>query len=120
MLIPLIDADEQCGAKAANLAHLLRAGFAVPPGVVVLEVLSGDSWVPELRAALRDAGAAPVAVRSSAVGEDGAVASFAGHPVTGSQPAFVTPRSKSTSTSWAPKRTAGPPTPPTPAMEDGH
>ncbi|MEG9248363.1 PEP/pyruvate-binding domain-containing protein [Arthrobacter sp. Soc17.1.1.1] len=78
MLIPLIDADEQCGAKAANLAHLLRAGFAVPPGVVVLEVLSGDSWVPELRAALRDAGAAPVAVRSSAVGEDGAVASFAG------------------------------------------
>ncbi|RJT75623.1 hypothetical protein D6T63_17525 [Arthrobacter cheniae] len=78
MLVPLTDADEQCGAKAANLAHLLRAGFDVPPGFVVLDVLSGDSWVHELRAALRDTGAASVAVRSSALGEDGSEASFAG------------------------------------------
>ncbi|RJU00322.1 pyruvate kinase [Arthrobacter frigidicola] len=78
MLISLAHADERCGSKAVNLAHLVRAGFDVPPGFVVLDVLSGDSWVPELRAALRDASAASVAVRSSALGEDGAEASFAG------------------------------------------
>jgi pyruvate,water dikinase len=67
-LVPLAAADARCGAKAANLGRLLRAGFAVPDGFVV------DEFVP----AVRDLGAGPFAVRSSALGEDGSTASFAG------------------------------------------
>src|SRR6266851_4704533 len=55
------------GAKAANLGDLLRAGFPVPDGVVVLG--DGDPELP---------GDGPFAVRSSAVAEDLADASFAG------------------------------------------
>src|SRR6266568_4163649 len=61
-------ANADCvGAKAANLGDLLRAGFPVPDGVVVLG--DGD---PELL------GDGRFAVRSSAVAEDLADASFAG------------------------------------------
>jgi pyruvate, water dikinase len=58
---------ESVGGKAANLGELVRAGFPVPP-------------VREAYAALPDdaGGGALVAVRSSAVGEDGADSSFAG------------------------------------------
>ncbi|NAZ84548.1 PEP/pyruvate-binding domain-containing protein [Kineococcus indalonis] len=78
MLVPLEEADERCGGKAANLARLVRAGFDVPPGVVVTDPLGTDGWVGELAAVLRRRLAGPVAVRSSALAEDGAEASFAG------------------------------------------
>lgn len=78
MLIALSRADERCGAKAANLARLLRRGFPVPAGFVIDDPLGDTGWVKELEPALRGLGAGPFAVRSSAVGEDGAEASFAG------------------------------------------
>jgi len=68
--------DGRFGGKAWGLAELTRLGLDVPPGFVV----GGVS-----RAALPDAVTerftrigAPVAVRSSATGEDGAEQSFAG------------------------------------------
>jgi pyruvate,water dikinase len=81
VLVALGDADSRCGHKAATLGRLLRAGFDVPPGFVVLEALRTDAGDPGLRAALRDlgvGGGAGVAVRSSAPGEDGTEMSFAG------------------------------------------
>ncbi|WP_431982991.1 PEP/pyruvate-binding domain-containing protein [Streptomyces qinglanensis] len=77
MLIPLSQADERCGAKAANLARLLREDFRVPAGFVI-EDTGDDAWVHELGSALHGLGSGPFAVRSSALGEDGVQASFAG------------------------------------------
>lgn len=65
------DAPE-VGGKAANLGELKRAGLTVPDGFVVL-----DEPGPELATALDRLGAR-VAVRSSAIAEDLADASFAG------------------------------------------
>ena len=73
--VDLRDADASCGAKAWHLGLLLRAGLPVPEGVVVTGRVSAD----DLRGAPWDElldGA--VAVRSSAPGEDGPDASFAG------------------------------------------
>jgi phosphohistidine swiveling domain-containing protein len=85
----------RAGAKAAVLARMRRAGFPVPDGVVVLaealraqlrstaseaELLAAP-LDPGLRRALLDASgglAAPLAVRSSGIDEDGAQASHAG------------------------------------------
>lgn len=78
MLIPLDAADERCGGKAVTLARLLREGFAVPPGFVIADAIGADGWVQEIGSALQALGGGPVAVRSSARGEDGAGASFAG------------------------------------------
>jgi phosphoenolpyruvate synthase/pyruvate phosphate dikinase len=64
---------ERVGAKAANLGELKRAGFNVPDGFVVI----GDPS-DEVADALGVLGSGPVAVRSSAVAEDMADASFAG------------------------------------------
>jgi rifampicin phosphotransferase len=64
---------QQVGSKAANLGELLRAGFAVPDGAVVL-----DGADPDPNEILRVLGGVAVAVRSSAVAEDLADASFAG------------------------------------------
>jgi phosphohistidine swiveling domain-containing protein len=64
---------ERIGSKAANLGDLFRACFRVPDGVVVLG--DGD---PDLNAILQLLGDGPFAVRSSAVAEDLADASFAG------------------------------------------
>ncbi len=64
---------ERVGSKAANLGDLLRAGFPVPDGVVVLD--DGDPDPSEILPLLGDV---PVAVRSSAAAEDLADASFAG------------------------------------------
>ena len=82
MLIPLREADGRCGAKAANLGRLLRAGFDVPAGFVISDAIGDDGWRQELEAALRDLGSGRFAVRSSAFGEDGGQASFAGQPDT--------------------------------------
>ena len=88
---------QQVGAKAMNLSVLLRAGFAVPDGfVIVAEAFARamasatsteegmrtavieDDLREEIALSLRRLGADLVAVRSSAVGEDGECASFAG------------------------------------------
>ena len=61
------------GGKAANLGELKKAGFTVPDGFVVVGE-PGD----ELADAVRRLGGGPLAVRSSAVAEDLAGASFAG------------------------------------------
>ena len=77
-------AETVFGGKACGLARLLAAGARVPAGfALVARTASPEAW-PE---ALRDAfmartatllAAGPVAVRSSAVGEDSATRSFAG------------------------------------------
>ncbi|MEU5162014.1 PEP/pyruvate-binding domain-containing protein [Streptomyces sp. NPDC020875] len=77
MFTALSDATAHCGTKAANLARLLRAGFAVPDGFVITDPRA-PGWERELAPALRALGPGPYAVRSSALGEDGASASYAG------------------------------------------
>jgi pyruvate,water dikinase len=75
------------GGKAAQLGQALRAGLPVPAGVglsasFVDRIISGE---PAARAELArafDVLGAPVAVRSSAIGEDSASASFAGQHAT--------------------------------------
>ncbi|MFC8313612.1 PEP/pyruvate-binding domain-containing protein [Gordonia sp. NPDC057258] len=71
-------ADDRYGGKAAGLARLRRLGLRVPPGYVI----AGVSGVSDAATARFDemaaAGWTPVAVRSSAVGEDGDDQSFAG------------------------------------------
>ena len=68
------------GGKAAHLADLLSAGFPVPDGFAIAH--DADESMPEtlasLRAELARVGDAALAVRSSAVDEDGAEASAAG------------------------------------------
>jgi pyruvate,water dikinase len=73
------------GGKAAHLAAALGAGLPVPDGWAlswadVEALVLRDARAPEVDAALRAvvAGCGPVAVRSSAVGEDSLDASFAG------------------------------------------
>ena len=70
--------DDRYGGKAAGLARLRRLGLRVPPGYVI----AGASGVSDSATARFDemaaAGWTPVAVRSSAVGEDGDDQSFAG------------------------------------------
>ncbi len=62
------------GTKAATLAALVREGFPVPPGFVIL-----DGAAPaEVLAAARALGCEALAVRSSALAEDLAEASHAG------------------------------------------
>jgi len=82
---PACQAPALVGNKAATLAVLRRAGFEVPPGVVVTtDVFSGgaDELPAAVRAALSEVpdllGPGPWAVRSSNTAEDGAQASFAG------------------------------------------
>lgn len=87
--LPLIKAlDESIfGAKAVGLGQAMRDGLPVPPGVafsgpLVEAVAAGE------HAAIKEAGkwvkplGAPLAVRSSAVDEDGVAASFAGQHLT--------------------------------------
>lgn len=62
------------GAKASNLGELARLGFPVPAGFVV----TGDVPDEQIVEAARAIGDVPLAVRSSAVAEDLADASFAG------------------------------------------
>lgn len=64
---------EVAGAKAATLGELAQAGFPVPEGFVVT-----DEPDEAVLAAQRELGDVPLAVRSSAIAEDLADASFAG------------------------------------------
>lgn len=76
------DADEATfGGKAAGLGRLVRAGARVPAGFAV-EARDGP-WSDDERAAVAERArallqAGPLAVRSSALGEDSATRSFAG------------------------------------------
>ncbi|MGH3348518.1 MAG: PEP/pyruvate-binding domain-containing protein [Nocardioides sp.] len=88
-IVPLVEADteELYGAKAVGLGDALRAGLPVPPGVALPgpEVDSIASGEVAAMTALLEAVQAlptPLAVRSSAVGEDSAGASFAGQHIT--------------------------------------
>ena len=75
------------GSKAVGLGEATRAGLPLPPGValsgaVVEAVASGDEGAIEQVGALVRSLTGPLAVRSSAVDEDGAEASFAGQHLT--------------------------------------
>jgi pyruvate, water dikinase len=89
-LVPLEHAlhTERFGGKATALGAALRGGMPVPPGFALATELVERIAVGEARAAetvlaaYAALGGGPVAVRSSAVGEDGASASFAGQHLT--------------------------------------
>lgn len=80
------------GGKGLSLGLLAGAGLPVPPGFCVTssaqrrlagQTPSSDPTLSEqIRGAYRQLGAGPVAVRSSATAEDGAVTSFAGQQET--------------------------------------
>ena len=69
--------DATVGGKALGLARLTHMGLNVPPALVIANAVPGD--YPEgLTEACTQLGDHALAVRSSARGEDGADASFAG------------------------------------------
>ena len=75
------------GSKAVGLGEAARQGLPVPPGValsgdLVESVASGDRAAIERVAKAVDPLRPPFAVRSSAVDEDSAAASFAGQHIT--------------------------------------
>lgn len=72
--------DESFGGKALGLAELIRLGVSVPTGFVISHASSSglNDAVMERFSRMQAAGSTPVAVRSSAAGEDGAEQSFAG------------------------------------------
>jgi len=88
-VVPLLEADDESvfGSKAVGLGDATRGGLPVPPGValsgpVVEAVASGEAEAAkEVTESVREL-PTPFAVRSSAVGEDGADASFAGQHIT--------------------------------------
>ncbi len=88
MILPLdepLDAQHY-GGKAARLSTCLRAGLPVPPGIALhpdLVARLAQGHLPSCERTLLEQhlacfGTAALAVRSSAIGEDGADASFAG------------------------------------------
>lgn len=70
--------DDSFGGKASGLAELIRLGLPVPPGFAVADAAVLSDAVMNRFSRMRAAGLTPVAVRSSAAGEDGAESSFAG------------------------------------------
>jgi pyruvate, water dikinase len=88
-VVTLAEADDTSlfGSKAVGLGQAERDGLSVPPGValsgaIVEAVAAGEEEAIEaVVAAVRPLGG-PLAVRSSAVDEDGADASFAGQHLT--------------------------------------
>jgi pyruvate,water dikinase len=88
-IVPLAQAEQESifGGKAVSLGAAIRAGLPVPPGVAVaasiVDRIATDCAVST--AALLESADVPLsrlAVRSSAVGEDSAGASFAGQHLT--------------------------------------
>lgn len=69
--------DLSAGGKAYGLARLCAMKLAVPPAFV-LRNASANEFPDDLEQHYRELGKASVAVRSSALGEDGGEASFAG------------------------------------------
>jgi phosphohistidine swiveling domain-containing protein len=69
--------DEAVGGKAEGLVRLLGYGFDVPSGFVVVGASVG-ALPDDLEEHYQRIGGGKVAVRSSAIGEDSAEASFAG------------------------------------------
>lgn len=87
--VPLSAAREVSlyGSKAVGLGDAIRQGLPVPPGIalsgeLVEAIASGDEQALEKIAKAVAGLSPPFAVRSSAVDEDGADASFAGQHVT--------------------------------------
>lgn len=87
--VPLAEAREESvyGGKAVQLGIAIRGGLPVPPGIALpcsfVDAVAGDdaagaAELEKLCAELRG----PLAARSSAVGEDSEVASFAGQHLT--------------------------------------
>jgi len=88
-VVPLDDASDESlfGSKAVGLGEATRAGLPLPPGIaiagdVVEAVAGGDAEALERVGDLVRPLGGPLAVRSSAVDEDGAEASFAGQHLT--------------------------------------
>ena len=88
-VVPLEKAVDEAvfGGKAVSLGAAIRAGLPVPPGAAVdtttvNRVAEGDSAALEMVRASAHIPDERLAVRSSAVGEDSADASFAGQHVT--------------------------------------
>ena len=88
-VVPLDDARDESlfGSKAVGLGEATRAGLPLPPGIaiageVVEAVAGGDAEALERVSDLVRPLGGPLAVRSSAVDEDGAEASFAGQHLT--------------------------------------
>ncbi len=81
-IVPLAEAapEETFGGKAASLARAIGAGLPVPDGFAI--AWQGVEDEAAIVGAWRAFGAPRVAVRSSAVGEDSADASFAGQHAT--------------------------------------
>ncbi|HEX7704929.1 MAG TPA: MFS transporter [Thermoanaerobaculia bacterium] len=86
-VVPLCEADDEetFGGKASALARALRAGLPVPDGFAISwscvdRAAAGDP--DAIEAILSNSNDGRVAVRSSAIGEDSAGASFAGQHLT--------------------------------------
>ncbi len=76
-VLPLNEVSDQAvGGKARGLAELIQLGLPVPPGFVILNAQADR--VPQSLQAHFDGLQGPVAVRSSALAEDGETESFAG------------------------------------------
>ena len=88
-VVPLLEAhdDSVFGSKAVGLGQAARAGLPLPPGVAlagsIVEAVAGgvEAAIAQVDELVRPLGG-PLAVRSSAVDEDGAEASFAGQHLT--------------------------------------
>ena len=73
------DDEPLFGAKSASLGELLAGGVPVPAGFAVASAAESEELLAEIAAAYEALGDDPaVAVRSSAIGEDSADATFAG------------------------------------------
>ena len=89
-VVPLAEAHDESlfGAKAVGLGEAARAGLPIPPGVAlsgaVVDAVAGGERQRDRRRSRSSSGrcGGPLAVRSSAVDEDGADASFAGQHLT--------------------------------------
>lgn len=88
-VVPLAEAsdDSVFGSKAVGLGEAARGGLPLPPGIalagsIVEEVASGEEDAIKRVSESVSGLPVPLAVRSSAVDEDGAQASFAGQHIT--------------------------------------